>query len=167
MATRTLITEEEFLRMSFDGPEPDYVDGEVVERAVPNNSHSSAQLELSFVFRALQERLALFPRPELRLRVAPGKYRTADLAVYAHREPTEAVPPEIPLVVIEIVSPDDKYENLMKKLSDYQSWGVPHIWLVDPGLRGLSVYRDGALIPVAAYELPEFGVRITPEQVFR
>ena len=35
----TLITEAEYLRMTFDGPEPDYVDGELVERAIPNFQH--------------------------------------------------------------------------------------------------------------------------------
>src|SRR5713226_10194307 len=113
MNVKTLISEEEYLRMSFEDRVPEYVDGELVERGVPNNSHSRTQCELVFRFRSLQERLPLFPRTELRVPVAPGKYRIVDLAVYAHQEPLDELPRELPLVVIEIVSPDDRHEDIM------------------------------------------------------
>ena len=32
MASKTLVPVEEYLKMSFDGPEPEYLDGEIVER---------------------------------------------------------------------------------------------------------------------------------------
>ena len=89
MAAKTLLTEEEYLRMSFEGYAPEYVDGEVVERGFPNNSHSNTQQKAIFLFRELGERLPVYPRPELRLRVAPGKYRIADVVIYAHQEPVE------------------------------------------------------------------------------
>src|SRR5713226_4368597 len=160
MNVKTLISEEEYLRMSFEDRTPEYVDGELVERSVPNKSHSSAQANLILVFGALQQRLPLFPLPELRVPVAPKKYRIVDLAVYAHREPAEELPRELPLVVVEIVSPDDRYEELMQRLEEFRIWGVPHVWLVDPGLQRIYVYREGGLTPVEAFELPEFGVRI-------
>jgi Uma2 family endonuclease len=167
MEVKTLISEEEYLRMSFPDRAPEYVDGELVERSVPDKSHSSIQAELTFVFRTLRQRLPLFPFPELRVPVAPRRYRIVDLAVYAHQEPAEELPKEVPLVVIEIVSPDDRYEDLMKRLEEFRAWGVPHVWLVDPGLRRLSVYRDGGLTAVTAFELGEFGVRIAAEEILR
>ncbi len=165
MATKTLLSEEEYLAMSFDDWAPEYVDGELVERGLPNNSHSNIQQEFIYTFRKLGERLPLYPRPELRLRVAPGKYRIADVVIYAHEKPVEELPVQVPLVVIEIVSPDDKYAELMKKLEEYRAWGVPHVWLADPALRRICVYRDGALVPVMVLELPEFGVRIPVEEI--
>jgi len=165
MATKTLLTEEEYLAMSFDDQAPEYVDGELVERALPNNSHSKTQHKFSRAFGRLEERLPIYVRPELRLRVAPRKYRIADLVVYAHEEPVEELPAQVPLVVVEIVSPDDKYAELMKKLEEYRAWGVPHVWLADPALRRICVYRDGGLVPVAVLELPEFGVQIPVEEI--
>jgi Uma2 family endonuclease len=165
MSVKTLISEEEYLGMSFEDRVPEYVDGDLVERSVPDNLHSRAQTELVFVFRTLQQRLPLFPRPELRVPVAPGKYRIVDLAVYAHQEPLERLPKELPLVVTEIVSPDDRHEELMERLEEFRAWGVPHVWLVDPGLRRMYVYRDGGLTPVPAFELPEFDVRIAASEI--
>jgi len=165
MPTKALLTEEEYLRTSFDDRAPEYVDGELVERGLPNNSHSRTQQKFVFSFGKLGERLPIYPRPELRLRVAPGKYRIADLVVYAHQEPVEELPTQVPLVVIEIVSPDDRYDELMKKLEEYRTWGVPHIWLADPALGRTYAYRDGGLIPVPVLELPEFGIRILAQEV--
>jgi Uma2 family endonuclease len=75
------------------------------------------------------------------------------------------VPKQIPLVVTEIVSPDDRYEDIMTKLADYEAWGVPNVWLVDPGLRRLSVYSQGNLTALPAFELPELGSRIEAAEI--
>ncbi len=165
MATKTLLTEEEYLAMSFDDRTPEYVDGELVERAWPNRSHSKTQHKFGRAFGRLEERLPIYVRPELRLRVAPRKYRIADLVVYAYEEPVEELPDQVPLVVVEIVSPDDKYAELMKKLEEYRAWGVPHVWLADPAQRRICVYRDGGRVPVTVLELPEFGVQIPVEEI--
>jgi Uma2 family endonuclease len=42
------------------------------------------------------------------------------------------VPDTPPLVAIEILSPDDRLIEVRQKLEEYQAWGVPHIWLIDP-----------------------------------
>ena len=165
MAVKTLISEEEYLRTSFLDRTPEYIDGELVERAVPNNRHSRTQSKLVARFERLGEQLPLFPRPELRVPVAPGRYRIVDLAVYAHQEPLDDLPRELPLVVIEVVSPDDRHEDIMERLEDFRAWGVPHVWLVDPGIGRMYIYHDGSLTALAAFELPEFGVRIAAEEV--
>ena len=60
MAVKTLIGEEEYLGMSFEDRTPEYVDGELVERSVPNYSHSRTQTKLARRFETLGERLPLF-----------------------------------------------------------------------------------------------------------
>jgi len=119
MAVKTLTSEEQYLRTSFPGRTPEYVDGELVERTGPNNRHSRAQSKLGARFERLGEQLPLFARPELRVPVAPGRYRIVDLAVYAHQEPVDELPRELPLVVIEIVSPDDRLEDVMERLRTF------------------------------------------------
>ncbi len=166
MATKTLISEAEYLSTAYDDPAPEYILGELVERGMPNNAHSRACGELHFQFRLHQDKLRLYPRPELRVRVAPDHYRVADLLVYSGSEPQDPVPEEIPLVAAEVVSPDDRYEEIMTKLADYEAWGVKHVWLVDPGLRRLSVYSNGSLNAVSAFELPGHGLRIDGGGIF-
>ncbi len=167
MATQTLISEAEYLTTPYASPTPDYVEGLIVERSMPNNEHSRTQGELYFRFRLEQDRLRLYPRTELRVRVTPQQYRIADLAVYADADPLGPVPQEIPLVIVEIVSPGDLYEDIMTKLAGYESWGVPNVWLVDPGLRRFSVYHEGSLTAVPAFHLPERGLRIELDAILR
>ena len=46
MAIKTLIPVEEYLRTGFEGPEPDFVAGELVERSMPNYFHARTQMRL-------------------------------------------------------------------------------------------------------------------------
>ena len=98
--------------------------------------------------------------------LGPSRFRIADLAVYAHTPPSAEIPPEVPHVVVDIVSPDDRHDELMVKLADYQAFGVPYIWLAGPALRSLSIYRDGSLTSVPELTLPEFGLALQPAEVF-
>lgn len=167
MGTKTLISESEYLRMAFDGPEADYVDGEVQDRSMPTIFHSAAASWTHGMFFMASLKHPLFPRPELRIRVAPHRIRVVDLAVFAHTLPSNAVPTvDPPHVVVEIVSPDDRHDEIMEKLADYQHLGVLHIWLVDPALRSLSIYRDGSLTSVPELALPEFQLSIKRTEVF-
>jgi Uma2 family endonuclease len=165
MAATTAVSVEEYLRMSFDGADCDYVDGEIVERNVGEKPHSKAQLHLIGVFLETAQALGLCPLPELRLRIAPRRFRVADLAVF-REEPAENVPSSPPLIVVEIVSRDDRYTEIIEKFEDYRTWGVPHIWLVDPWLRKLYVYRTAGLSEVPAYSVPELDVEIPAAAIF-
>ena len=164
MATKTLVTEAEYLGMTFDGPEPDYVDGELVERAMPNEDHGTVQSVFCARMYPWRTQGLLFAVSELRIQTAPGHYRVVDVAV--HRDRNRALPNRTPLVTVEIVSPGDKYQELIAKLAEYKAMGVPNVWIVDPGLRALSVFDGGSLLHVEAFELPEFGLRLTAAELF-
>jgi Uma2 family endonuclease len=166
MATKTLITEADFLQMTFEGPEPDYVDGEVVERAMPNTQHSDAQANFVVLIRPWRHGSRLFELPELRIRTAAGKYRIVDVAVYRDRKPVDSIPTETPFIAVEIVSPEDTYRELKTKLTEYKTLGVAHAWIIDPGSRSLSVFDHGSFLEVEAFEVPEFDLRLTPAQLF-
>jgi len=166
MGAQTLISEAEYLQMTFDGPEAEYLDGEILERSMPTNEHSIIALAFTLIFGRFMSLAPLFPRPEIRFRVAPHRFRVPDLAVYAYQAPIASIPIEIPHIVVEIVSPDDRHDELMEKLADYQAFGVSHIWLADPTLRRLSIYRDGSLTSVTELALPDFSLTIKIAEVF-
>lgn len=150
--------------MKFEGPEPEYLDGELWERHLGGIPHSGRQGNLLAVFRDFGRHTPLRAFPELHLGISPGRYRIADIAVFID-EPVQDIPTEPPLITIEIISPDDSLTQIRSKSKEYLSWEVKHVWLVDPQSRTLSVYDNG-IIDVAEFRLPEFGLVITPEQVF-
>ncbi len=141
MAAKTLITEIEYLGMTFDGREPDYVGGEMLERPAQNIQHSDVQAVLVALIHPWRRGGRLFEFPELRIRTAPGQYRVVDVAVYRDRKPIDPIPSETPFIAIEIVSPGDRHEELMIKLAEYRAMGVPNIWIADPGLRTLGRFE--------------------------
>lgn len=165
MAAQAQISVEEYLRTTFD-PDCEYVDGRIVERHVGERLHSRAERRLMALFETLSGRLPLFPYPALRMRVATTRYRIPDLAVFAGDDPTEQVPSRPPLIVIEVLSPDDRHSEIMEKLEDYRLWGVPHMWFVDPWRRKIHVYDAGSLREVPAFQIPEYNVEIPAGKIF-
>lgn len=165
MVVKALMPVEEYLNSSFPGPEPDFIEGEVVERSVPNTFHSSTQGDLFEVFRPWKQRGDLFPYSEIRLRLRARKFRVADFAVFRNKQ-REAIPEDVPLCVVEIVSPNDLYEDLTDKLADYEAAGVEFLFVADPPKRKLLRYRNGDLVSVQSLEMAQFGVVVSLQDVF-
>jgi Uma2 family endonuclease len=75
-----------------------------------------------------------------------------------------------PVLVIEILSPDDRWSEVRGKVNDYRGFGVPHIWIVDPERRevwvaegeGLRHHGAGAALPI-----PEIGGSVDFDPIFR
>lgn len=167
MSTRSAVSIEEYLRTSFEDLDREYVDGEIVERALPDQLHSETQNNLILIVGELAKTRPLYGRPELRSRVASTRVRIPDVSIYAGPKPTEKVPTQQrPLAAIEILSPEDRHADLMQKFEEYRAWGVPHIWLVDPQKRRLHTYLNGSLHETAEFLIPEYDVRITPAEIF-
>jgi Uma2 family endonuclease len=166
MALNTLIPREEYLRTNFPDPEPDYVKGELVERPASNFFHGRTQIRLADAFKPWEDRKQLFRASEIRLRIGADRFRVADFAVFLS-ESSDPIPESAPLVVVEIVSPDDRYEEIMTKLEDYEAAGVEYIFVADPPAQRLSLYRRGDLLLVSpALELHEYGVAIPTSAIF-
>ena len=158
----TLIASETYLQMSFDGPDREYVEGELRERGTPTYAHGRIQALIGFHFDVLREKHPVFAACGVRLALHPNHvYRIPDVSVFAGREPTEAIPDMPPLVAIEIVSPDDRTSETLKKFEEYRNWGVTHIWLIDPIEKTFFRYDATGLHPVSTLDLAEYSFSIT------
>jgi len=116
MLARTQIGVEEYLALVFDDrPEPDYVHGEVVERALPTPIHGQIQALLAALFVILSRRVRLVAITELRVRIEPQLFRVVDLAVYLDAHPEGRYGSTPAYIAIEIVSPDDRYNDLTER----------------------------------------------------
>ena len=168
MLAKTQIGVEEYLALAFpDRPEPDYVHGEVVERSLPTPIHAQIQVLLGVLFAPLLKRVRLVLMSELRVRIEPDLFRVVDFAVYRDARPEGRYGTSPAYVAIEIVSPDDSYNNLTQRLEDYRRWCVPHVWLIDPWLKRLYEYTDAGLLQHPSLRLPEFDFELASEDVFR
>lgn len=79
--------------------------------------------------------------------------------------PAEIVPSQPPLVVIGIVSRDDRHTEVIEKLEEYRRWGVANVRLVDPWLRKTYVHTAYGLREVPAFELPEYSARLNSNEI--
>ncbi len=165
MATKAQITAEQYLHMTFEY-DAEYVRGEIVERAMPDRLHSLIQLRILMIIGRLIQSYPLFPYPELRLRLQPHVYRIPDISVFAGEDPKQNVPSTPPLLVIEILSKDDRHYDLMEKLEEYRVWGVPNIWVVDPHGKRLSLYTASSLQNASSLALAGYPLELTPAALF-
>ena len=164
MGAKTGVSVEEYLHTVSPDLEREYRDGELVERSLPDYLHGKTQLLLAAFFAALRKRLSIFPCTETRMKVRTGRYVIPDLAVFWPVEP-QGVPETPPLVAIEILSLDDRLSEVREKLEEYKTWGVAHVWLVDPHSRRMYTCEIG-LVETQLLKISELGVEVTSADIF-
>jgi Uma2 family endonuclease len=165
VSTKTQIRAEDYLRMTFEH-DAEFVHGELVERSMPDLTHSRIQTTMAAQFENLARAQGLFACVELRVKLAPDLYRIPDVAVFAGKLPERQVPDTAPLVVVEVLSKDDRYHDLMEKLEEYRQWGVPHIWVIDPLSKRFSMYTELGLQNVSSLSLPAYPIQFAPQELF-
>lgn len=165
MGTKAVLPVAEYLHTSFPDLDKEYRDGELVERSLPDYLHSKTQGLLILLLGALRKTFPVFVCPELRVQVRPGLIRIPDVSVYYPNEPQERVPATPPFVAIEILSPDDRMTDVRNKLAEYRTWGVAHVWLVDPHSKRMYTC-DAELIEVSALSIRELNIELKPDDIF-
>lgn len=137
------LTAEEYLNYD-DGTDTRYelVQGELVE--MPPESNLNARIAMFLLRQLLQ--LVPFTRlchkdAEIEVASVRASFRIPDLMVLSeageaaltnrpHNTITREMPP--PLLVIEVVSPDEPARDYRHKRSEYAVRGIPEYWIVDP-----------------------------------
>jgi Uma2 family endonuclease len=165
MATKAALSEADYLRTSFPGVDQEFRDGELVERSVPDLFHSLVQLKLCVWFALRTKSHRLNPLPELRNRIAQERFVIPDVCVFWPDLPVSSIPEQKPLIVIEILSPDDRMSEVMEKLQEDEDWGVVHVWLADPRHKKLYEFGNG-LREVAAFRIPEVSLDLPASEIF-
>lgn len=133
MATTTHISLSEYLETAYS-PDREYVDGEVRESNVGKWEHARVQWLLAHWFGAHEKERGIIGGTEQRVQVAPNRVRVPDLVVLrAGPQPEILIEP--PLLVVEILSPDDSYSDTQERAQDYHEMGVETVWIIDPKTR--------------------------------
>jgi len=133
MATAFQISIGEYLQTSYR-PDCEYIDGEVRVRNVGKWEHSRLQYLLSAWFASKESEWRVLGATEQRTRVTPTRVRIPDLIVVRDEEQPD-VTIEPPLLVVEILLPDDTYSDTEERAEDYFRMGVSTVWIIDPKTR--------------------------------
>jgi len=163
MGATTLVSVEEYLSSVYE-PECDYVDGHLEDRNVGEKDHSKLQFKIQLL---LSQMPGIFIFPEVRIRVAPTRFRVPDVAVYL-TEPPEQVFITPPFLVIEILSPEDRWSRFTRKLEDYAAMGCPNVWIIDPVRSKAYRYEREAVSEVHdALRTADSRIAIGPSQLWQ
>lgn len=141
------MTLEQFLSLPENDESYELIDGEAIKKMSPKFFHSSlttvfwveisgwcdgrgrVRVEWSVILKRRGKDWV--PVPDL-------LYVSYDRLAADWREDTPC--PVLPELVIEIVSPDQAFNQLAQKATDYLSAGVERVWVVYPPMRSITVF---------------------------
>lgn len=133
MATASQIAIAEYLSTSYR-PDREYIDGELGERNVGKREHARVQALIAASLGNHEREWSVIVLTAQRIQVSPQRVRIPDV-VLTSLLPQPEVLVDPPLLIVEILSPDDTYFDLEQRTRDYQGMGVQTIWLIDPRTR--------------------------------
>ncbi len=140
MSTKVLMDVEEYLRTSFEGPDCEYVDGEVVERNMGEIPHADVQGNLYRLLWRFRKTLGIRVMTELRVQIHPRRFRVPDISVWRDDNIGTHIPTVPPFLAVEILSPEDRMVRIVPKIEDYLSIGVEWVWVIDPEEKAALIY---------------------------
>jgi Uma2 family endonuclease len=156
-----LVTVEEYLHTSYPDGDREYLDGIIAERFLGAPRHSALQKILIVHLASFEKEFRIAVRPECRTRIKESRYRVPDIAVMARPfRQTDRVMLDPPLVIIEILSPDDRMRDTLERFSEYEKFGVRYIVQMDPEDRTTFLFVNGDLVrrDLSGFEAPGRGM---------
>lgn len=144
-----LLTFREFEQMTFERP-TELVRGEIVEYDMPTSQHGAVCIAISallYVWAKAGNHGVVFGNDShVLVDRDPDSVRGPDAAfIRRERLPDGKLPPgtlEIsPDLVIEVVSPSDRWSDIFDKIGEYLAAGVSEVWIIDPAKRSLSIHQ--------------------------
>jgi len=152
-----LLTSEQLLHIPDDGRERWLIDGELREGEMTRRNRGHSRIEAKLCGE-LHNWLKRQPEPRgevlageagILLRRNPDTTVGVDVA-YISAQTADANPDDegfvvgIPELVVEILSPSDKHEDVTEKVQTYLAVGVKLVWVADPAFRTVTVFRGDA-----------------------
>jgi Uma2 family endonuclease len=154
-ATTKLMTADEFFDWANRPANADRYweldEGEVIEMPSPGELHGVicgliAHLLWKYVFER-GKGYVCSNDTGLVLKRKPGTVRGSDVMLFAEskslRKLSRKFAQQIPHLLVEVLSPSDRWSAVNRRISQYLKRGVPLVWLVDPEARNVTVYRPG------------------------
>ena len=178
IAIKSKLTLEEFIKLPETQPASEFINGEIIQKPMPQGEHSRLQAKLCTVINQIAEASKIaYAFPELRCTFG-GDSVIPDIAVFRwERIPIQSSGRianrfEIhPDWAIEILSPGQSQTKVLKKLLHCSRHGTELGWLLDseeesilavfPGQR-VELFSGAAFLPI----LDGLELELTVEQIF-
>ena len=183
MATKTsAVTADELLRMPNDGARYELVRGEVTRMAPAGQRHGRIAMNIATSLngsvRAQCLGVVYAAETGFLLATTPDTVRAPDVAFVsrerlARQAEVEGYWPGAPDLVVEVISPADRYAGVEDKVFDWLDAGVRLVVVVNPRKQVVTLYRSLVLITVlglgASIDAPEIipGWTLPVEDVFQ
>jgi Uma2 family endonuclease len=143
------ITGEELFALGDIGP-CELVEGEIIKMSPTGEKHGIIETNLSGELRGFVRRHKL------------GRVSGGEVGIYTRRNPDSVRAADVvfisnerlaqrgksgfmdvaPDLVVEIMSPDDRWNEVIRKLEEYLGIGVRLVWIVDPETESVFAYRS-------------------------
>ncbi len=174
------ITLDEFLKLPETKPASEYIDGQIIQKPMPQGHHSIIQSKLGMELNLSLERSGMaIVFPELRC-VFGGRAVVPDLVVFENANvPVDAdgnienVFTIAPDWTIEVLSPGQSAARVLKNINHCLAHGTQMGWLIDPESKTITISRASQNIVILddsadLLPVPEFAqtVRLKVQDVF-
>ena len=155
--TQTLVSGDELLAMGDIGS-CELVEGRIVRMSPTGDEHGGYENNFAFHISGFVRQQGLgkvrVGETGFYTRRNPDTVRAADVAFisnerYAQRKSKAGFLDVAPDLIVEIMSPDDRWSEVKQKLREYFSIGVKLIWVADPS--DLTVYAYRSLTDVREF----------------
>ena len=148
-APTRLITGEELLAMGDIGP-CELIDGEIVPMSPTGGVHGRLEMRLGRWLDVFVDEhdlgWVLGGEVGIYIRRNPDRVRGADVAFWSHERLPEGPPPGfldvVPELVVEVISPTDRWRDIREKIDEYFAMGVDRVWIVEPPTHSVLVYES-------------------------
>jgi Uma2 family endonuclease len=164
MASTTQVRVSEYLKTSYR-PDREYIDGELRERNVGKWEHARLQALLVIWFGRHEDQWSVRVATEWRTRVSETRIRIPDVVVVSPGPQPDVLSPP-PLLVVEILSPDDSYADLQDRCHDYRLMGIPTVWIIDPTTRTARMCGGDSWTETRRLEAPGTEIYVELDDLF-
>jgi len=146
-----LLTGEELAKMPDAGPS-ELVEGEMVYMSPTGYTHGITEIGVGSILRAFvrKNNLGIVMTGEVGIYTGrdPDTIRAADVIYISHERMAKVESDSFlditPELVVEILSPGDRWYEVSDKVAEYFSAGVKSVWLVNPRRKQVFVYHSPA-----------------------
>jgi Uma2 family endonuclease len=174
------VTLTEFLQQPETEPASEYIDGQIIQKPMPQGEHSAIQTELAAAINAiLRSKRVARAFSELRCTFG-GRSVVPDIAVFVWDRIPRAENGRVankfaiaPDWTIEILSPEQSQTKVTKNILHCLQHGTEMGWLIDPDEQTVFVYHPGRAIevfdtPDALLPVPSFAIdlQLTVKDLF-
>jgi Uma2 family endonuclease len=164
MASTTHIPVSDYLQTVFR-PDREYIDGEIRERNVGKYEHARLQALLTAWFYQHESEWSTIVVTEQRVRVSATRVRVPDVALLPPGNHPEVIS-DPPMLVVEILSPDDTYSDTEDRARDYFAMGVSAVWILDPYTRTGRMCIGRTWTGAETLVVPDTLIHLELEQIY-